>query len=183
MEAAGNGAENLDDAIYNARPAGFPVAWTNPFNRANRESGAIIVGAGEPPSNNFGPDRSRLDFSNYGAVLDAQGWGREVVTSGYGDLQGGGNEDLWYTSQFAGTSSASPIVVGSISCVQGVLHAQGRPLMTPADARRCLRATGSIQQDAPGRPASQRIGNRPNIRQLLSCAGPVKNVKPRPEGD
>ena len=175
VEAAGNGAESLDDPIYSIPDTGFPTNWTNPFNRANRDSGVYYSGAGAPPSNNFGPDRSRLDFSNYGAVLDAQGWGREVVTTGYGDLQGGDDyEDLWYTSQFAGTSSASPIVVGALSCVQGVLHAKGRPLMTPADARRCLRATGSVQQDAPGRPASQRIGNRSNIRQLLNCAGPSK---------
>ena len=45
----GNGAENLDDALYAARPPGFPALWTNPFNRANRDSGAVVVGAGAPP--------------------------------------------------------------------------------------------------------------------------------------
>lgn len=183
VEAAGNGAENLDDAIYSVRPAGFPASWTNPFNRSNRDSGAIIVGAGAPPpgthGRNHGPDRSRLDFSNWGASVDAQGWGREVTTAGYGDLQGGSNEDLWYTDTFSGTSSASPIVVGAIAAVQGILRARGSTLMTPAKARQCLRTTGSTQQDAPGRPRTQRIGNRPNIRALLTCAiGPViKNVK------
>jgi hypothetical protein len=49
VEAAGNGAENLDDPLYNTRPAGFPTTWTNPFNRTNRDSGAILVGAGAPP--------------------------------------------------------------------------------------------------------------------------------------
>ncbi|NTU86261.1 MAG: S8 family serine peptidase, partial [Chloroflexales bacterium] len=112
VEAAGNGAENLDDPIYEQRPAGFPASWTNPFNRANRDSGAILVGAGAPPpgthGNDHGPDRSRLGFSNYGALIDAQGWGREVTTCGYGDLQGPvGQEDLWYTDRFSGTSSAS----------------------------------------------------------------------------
>jgi len=34
--------------------------------------------------------------------------------------------------------------------------------------RSVLRSTGSPQQDAPGRPASQRIGNRPNLRQVLA---------------
>jgi len=107
VEAAGNGSENLDDPIYNTRPAGFPASWTNPFNRANRDSGAIVVGAGAPPpgthGRDHGPDRSRLDFSNWGALIDAQGWGREVTTTGYGDLQGGGNEDEWYTDRFSGT--------------------------------------------------------------------------------
>lgn len=174
VSAAGNGAENLDDPIYNVRPAGFPAGWRNPFNRNLADSGSIIAGAGAPPpgthGHNHGPDRSRLDFSNFGSVLDAQGWGREVTTTGYGDLQGGVNENLWYTDQFSGTSSASPIVVGSIACVQGVLRARQRPVLSPTRARELLRATGSPQTDAAGRPRSQRIGNRPNLRQLIGLA-------------
>jgi len=177
VEAAGNGAQNLDDPIYSVRPAGFPATWTNPFNRANPQCGAIIVGAGAPPpgthSRNHGPDRSRLDFSNFGACVDSQGWGREVTSTGYGDLQGGLNQDFWYTDQFSGTSSASPIVVGAIACVQGYLRAQGRIPLSPARARDLLRATGSPQQDAPGRPATQRIGNRPNLRQMIANVTPV----------
>jgi hypothetical protein len=184
VEAAGNGAENLDDALYNAPAPGFPAGWTNPFNRANRDSGAVVVGAGAPPpgthGRDHGPDRSRLDFSNFGAIVDAQGWGREVTTCAYGDLQGGVNEDLWYTDRFSGTSSASPIVVGALGCVQGMLMARNRPLFTPARARQCLRSTGTAQQDAPGRPRTQRIGNRPDIRALFECAGGkllLKDVK------
>lgn len=174
VEAAGNGFQNLDDAIYNTRPTGFPTGWTNPFNVNNASSGAVVVGAGAPPpgthGRDHGPDRSRLDFSNYGARVDAQGWGREVTTAGYGDLQGGTAPDLWYTDQFSGTSSASPIVVGALSCVQGALRGRGRIPLSPARARELLRATGSPQQDAPGRPATQRIGNRPNLRQLIDTA-------------
>lgn len=174
VEAAGNGAENLDDPIYQNPAPGFPAGWTNPFRRSNRDSGAIVVGAGAPPpgthGRNHGPDRSRLDFSNWGALIDAQGWGREVTTCGYGDLQGGSNENLWYTDTFSGTSSASPIVVGVCASIQGMARARGRPPLTPAQMRNCLRTTGSPQQDAPGRPATQRIGNRPNLRQLVTCA-------------
>jgi hypothetical protein len=172
VEAAGNGSQDLDAAVYNQRPAGFPTSWKNPFNPANPTSGAVIVGAGAPPpgthGRDHGPDRSRLGFSNYGRRVDCQGWGREVTTTGYGDLQGGTNEDLWYTNQFSGTSSASPIVVGALACVQGVLRSQGGALLTPAKAITALRATGSPQQDAPSRPATQRIGNRPDLRQLIS---------------
>ena len=174
VEAAGNGAENLDDAIYQNPAPGFPAGWTNPFRRANRDSGAIVVGAGAPPpgthGRNHGADRSRLDFSNFGALIDAQGWGREVTTAAYGDLQGGTNEDLWYTDTFSGTSSASPIVVGVAASLQGMARARGVPVLTPAQFRNCLRTTGSAQQDEPGRPATQRIGNRPNLRQLSVCA-------------
>jgi hypothetical protein len=177
VEAAGNGAENLDDPIYNTPAPGFPASWANPFRRGARDSGAILVGAGAPPpgthGRNHGPDRSRLDFSNYGSAVDAQGWGREVTTTGYGDLQGGTNEDFWYTDQFSGTSSASPIVVGALGCAQGNRRARSVPLLTPATARQLLRTTGSPQQDAPGRPATQRIGTRPNLRQLIGGLPPL----------
>jgi hypothetical protein len=129
-----------------------------------------VVGAGAPPpgthGRNHGPDRSRLDFSNYGSIVDAQGWGREVTTCAYGDLQGGTHEDEWYTDQFSGTSSASPIVVGALACLQGVARANGQ-LLTPANARAHLRATGSPQQASPAAPVTQRIGNRPDVRALI----------------
>ena len=181
VEAAGNGTENLDDGIYNNPAPGFPASWTNPFNRGNRDSGTIVVGAGAPPPGthgaNHGPDRSRLDFSNYGALVDAQGWGREVTSTGYGDLQGGSDENKWYTNHFSGTSSASPIVVGALGCVQGGLKAAGQTLLTPANARSLLRTTGSPQTDAPGWPATQRIGNRPDLRGMFDHLFPKKGKK------
>jgi hypothetical protein len=179
VEAGGNGAQNLDDPIYNNPGPGFPASWRNPFNRNNRDSGAIIVGAGAPPPGthgaNHGPDRSRLDFSNYGSCVDAQGWGREVTTTGYGDLQGGQNEDVWYTDRFSGTSSASPIIVGALACAQGVLRARGSTIYTPATARQALRTKGSPQQDAPGRPSTQRIGMRPDLRKMVGISIKLKD--------
>lgn len=171
VEAAGNGAQNLDDPVYDNALAAFPPWWRNPFRReGGYDSGAVLVGAGAPPpgthGNNHGPDRSRLGFSNYGACVDAQGWGREVTTCGYGNLQGGNDEDRWYSDSFSGTSSASPIVVGSLAVAQGILKHKGA-LLTPALARDVLRATGSPQTAASGRPASQRIGNRPDLAQII----------------
>lgn len=171
VEAAGNGAENLDDALYDARPSGFPPDWTNPFDRSGRDSGSIVVGAGAPPpgthGQHHGPDRSRLDFSNYGSIVDTQGWGREVTTTGYGDLQGGNDENAWYTDRFSGTSSASPLVVGVLGCMQGARRAAGHGPAGPILTRQLLRRTGAPQADAPGRPRTQRIGNRPDLRQLI----------------
>lgn len=177
VAAAGNGAESLDDAVYERRPAEFPAWWRNPFNPANPSSAAVLVGAGAPPpgthGRDHGPDRSRLAFSNYGARVDAQGWGREVTTTGGfwdrpGDLQGGAEEIGWYTDTFSGTSSASPVVVGALAALQGMLKAAAQEPMSPERARAVLRATGSPQQDAPGRPASQRIGNRPDIKAAVT---------------
>jgi hypothetical protein len=177
VAAAGNGQENLDDAIYDQKPIGFPANWINPFKRKGVDSGAITVGAGAPPNGTHGltiadPDRSRLAFSNYGEMVDAQGWGMAVTTTGGGDLQGGNDEDRWYTDSFNGTSSATPMVVGALACVQGVLRWLGRPRLTPAEARELLRTTGSPQDDAPNRLASQqRIGNRPDIHEMLDVLG------------
>lgn len=191
VEAAGNGAENLDDGIYDAAPPAphgpFPSWWVNPFRRNPLDSGAILVGAGAPPpgthGRNHGPDRSRLGFSNFGANVDAQGWGREVTTTGgradsQGDLQGGPSEDAWYTDLFSGTSSASPIVVGAVGCLQGILRATGASPLTAGAARTLLRATGSPQQDAPGRPRTQRIGNRPDLRAMVARAVPRQATVP-----
>jgi hypothetical protein len=170
VSAAGNGAEDLDDPLYSVRPTTppnvFDPSWVNPFDRTRRDSGSIIVGAGAPPSNAFGLDRSRLGFSNFGALVDAQGWGAGVVGCGYGDLQNGVEERL-YTATFSGTSSASPIVVGALASLQGMRKAAGRPPLTPAEARALLRAAGAPQTNG-GQPVTERIGNRPDIRAMAA---------------
>lgn len=150
-EAAGNGAENLDDVIYASK-----------FDTTYRNSHAIICGAGAPPSGNYGADRSRLSFSNYGARVNLQGYGREVTTCGYGDLfNGNSDEQQYYTSTFSGTSSASPIVTGSVLALQGIYKAQyGNAVMNSDRIRDVLIATGSPQQSN----TTQHIGPRPNLR-------------------
>ncbi len=175
VEVGGNGAEDLDHPIYDIGNKLFPTNWSNPFKRtANSDCGAILVGAGAPPTGthgrNHGPGRSRLAFSNYGSCIDAQGWGEEVTTCAYGDLVGGSNQNTWYTDTFSGTSSASPIVVGAIACIQGILSANGKVKLTPARTRAILRRTGSLQQDAPQRSIKQRIGNLPDLRQIIKEA-------------
>lgn len=167
IEAAGNGNQDLDDPRLNNPQSGFPRDWKNPLNRSLADCGAVLVGAGAPPVGNWGPNHSRLDFSNYGTSVDVQGYGREVVTTGYGDLQRGTRQKL-YTARFSGTSSASPIVVGTVVALQGVAKAEFGTTLTPADIRKLVRATGTPQTNAPSRPTTQRIGNFPNLKELLS---------------
>ncbi|MEU5436128.1 S8 family serine peptidase [Streptomyces sp. NPDC020719] len=177
VEAAGNGADSLDDALYEARPDGFPAWWRNPFGPAGPSSGAIVVGAGAPPpgthGRDHGPDRSRLGFSNFGTRVDAQGWGHEVTAAGGfwnrpGELQGGQEEDTWYTDAFSGTSPAAAMVAGAVAALQGMLRTAGLKPLPPAYVRDVLRATGSPQREAPGRPPSQRIGTRPDLRAAVA---------------
>ena len=137
IEAAGNGYENLDHRAYNRK-----------FDRKKRDSGAIMVGAGAPPRAGFS-DRERLDFSNYGARVDVQGWGRKVATLDYGDLQACDREhrenvDRDYTNEFSGTSSASPIVAGAAVILQNAAREQGR-VLAPNELRELLIRTGPPQ--------------------------------------
>jgi serine protease len=89
----------------------------NRFNRTFRDSGAIIVGAGQPGN------RSKLGFSSYGSRVDLQGWGSSVVTNGYGNpFSDPDTADVTrqYTNVVGGSASASLIVAGAAVNLQGV---------------------------------------------------------------
>ncbi len=139
VEAAGNGQQDLDDPVY-----------LGLFDREQRDSGAIMVGA---------TDGSALWpawFTNHGSRVDLSGWGEDVVTCGYGDLQGGA-ETAWYTARFAGTSSASPIVTGAVAALQGMVAAQTGLSLDAGLARTILRQTGTPAQ------GDQQVGPRPDL--------------------
>jgi hypothetical protein len=155
IAVAGNGGVDLDSPQCLGR-----------FNRAVRDSGAIIVGAGVPPVGNLGPDRSRMYYSSYGSRVDLQGWGARVCTTGYGDLQGDSKKNKWYTKDFGGTSSAAPIVAGAVSILSSIAQARGSN-KSPGWIRSVLVSTGSPQQDAPSYPASENIGPRPNLKEAI----------------
>jgi len=168
VEAAGNGNENFNLAIFNG-------------TGLQKDSGAVVVGAGIPPTNYFdkfgfgagmpgyskiGVPRSRIWFSNYGKIVNVQGWGWHVTTLGYGDAQGGA-EKRWYSLRFSGTSSASPIVTGAVACIQGRAKAKLGAPMTPAQVRALLIKTGTPQVPGPGVPLTQHIGPQPNLEKAF----------------
>ncbi len=169
VEAAGNGNENFDQAIY--RNSGL-----------QRDAGAIVVGAGVPPTNYFGffgnewgfskyetlgNPRSRIFFSNYGKIVNVQAWGWHVTTTGYGDAQGGSDEAKWQTHRFSGTSSASPIVTAAVACIQGHAKAKKGTPLAPSKVREIMIKTGTKQEAGPGVPLSQHIGPQPNLAKAL----------------
>ncbi|MEE9297281.1 MAG: S8 family serine peptidase [Phycisphaerae bacterium] len=164
VEAAGNGSQDLDAAVYSTGNGGH---W--PFLPAN-DSGAIIVGAGAPPGHLDG-DRSRLGFSNWGSTVDLQGRGGQVYTTGYGDAYSAEGKNRFFTSLFSGTSSASPIVASACITLQAAYKANTGIVLTPAQAKSHLQATGSGQLDGTN-PASQNIGPRPNAAAALTVALP-----------
>lgn len=150
VEAAGNGDEDFDDPVYE-----------DLFDRSVRDSGAIVVGAAAPPREN-GYERdhlTRLDFSNHGARVDVMGYGTMVTTTGYGDLFHQW-ENNFYTAQFGGTSSASPIVAGAVAALSSMVKEKGENI-SPLEMRDLLKATFTPQryQGLPGR-----IGGLPDIK-------------------
>jgi len=158
VEAAGNGAEDLDHEAYDGK-----------LDRRRRDSGAIMVGAGAPAVSGW-KDRSRLDFSNYGSRVDVQGWGRMVATLDYGDLQGCGATGRKYTNLFGGTSSASPIVAGAALLVESIVKTEKGSPLSPMQLRTLLVETGSPQTDGPHGPAKQHIGPRPDLSVAVERA-------------
>lgn len=154
VEAAGNGAANLDSSIYGGR-----------FTRSVRDSGAILVGA----SGGYFANNSPACFTNFGSRVDVQGWGDWVATLGYGDwIRVNGDDDRqWYTNRFGGTSSATPIVAGAAASIQGHRKARGLPVLNSKKMRQVLVQTGTPQP----RPVTQKIGPLPDLRRALQAHG------------
>ncbi len=162
VESAANGFEDLDSAVYNGA-----------FDRNKKDSGAIIVGAGLPEGNVYGPgpDRERCEESNYGSRVDLQGWGRFVVTAGYGVLRKEQGENNWYTDVFGATSAATAMVAGAAALIQSIVKERGRGPLAPEELRRLLVSTGTPQTGN----ANQHIGPRPDLRAAIEALDATGN--------
>jgi subtilisin family serine protease len=162
VEAAGNGNVNLDDPIHGTGNGGH---W--PFTQA-QDSGAIIVGGGAAPLAFGGSttERSRLTFSTYGSTVDLQGWGERVATTGYGSLYSSEGNNVLY-GLFSGTSSASPVVAGACVLLQSVYKTRTGGVLTPAQVKQSLVATGTPQQSGLN-PVTENIGSLPNVKAALA---------------
>lgn len=164
VEAAGNGGENLDDAIYS-------TGTHQPFN-GTKHSGAIIVGASsaDPTFGGSSTARSRLWYSNYGSRVDVQGIGEQIVTTGYGDLFSTDGADAYYTADFGGTSGASPIVTSAVVLLQSVYKAStGGSVLNAGQISSIFKATGKSQQTGTF-PVSEHIGPMPDLLAATQMA-------------
>ncbi len=142
VEAAGNGNMDLD-------------AWVNAsgqtiLNRGSLQfldSGAIMVGASLSALDATGAAHDRWGFSNFGSRIDCYGWGENIVTAGYGDLDPGTGDNSTYTDTFGGTSGASPMIVGAAIILQGMYQATTGTRLSPGQMRALLSnpATGTPQ--------------------------------------
>ena len=148
VETGGNGNEDLDSAPMMGR-----------FDRAVRDSGAIVVGAGDSAT------RTALTFSSHGTRVDLQGYGNNITTTGgNGNLQGGNapeNVLRRYTRTFGGTSGAGPIVTNAVVAVQSYLKATGQGVYTAKQMTQLLRETGTPQT------GTRLVGPLPNVAAAL----------------
>ncbi|HEY7132446.1 MAG TPA: S8 family serine peptidase [Candidatus Limnocylindrales bacterium] len=156
VEAGANGSEDLDafmdtggNAILNRGSAAF------------RDSGAIMVGAASSAS-----PHTRMWFSNFGSRIDCFGWGENIDTTGDGWT---GTATNLYTTNFGGTSGASPIIAGAAILVQSLAESSLGFRFSPLAVRRILSnaATGT----ASATPASDLIGVMPNLNAIAT--GPL----------
>ena len=161
VEAAGNGIADLDtytnasgDNILNRGDAAF------------RDSGAIMVGSAES-----GVDHDRYVGcgvgcgSNYGSRIDCFGWGENITTAGYGDLDAGTGDNSTYTDTFGGTSGASPMITGATLILQGMYEATTGVRLSPGQMRALL--SDPLTGTAQGPNVAGNIGVMPNLRAII----------------
>jgi len=131
IEAAGNGNCDLDQA-------GFKGAFNS--NDAAKDSGAIIVGAGQKLT------RNRAGFSSFGSRVDTHAEGdNRIYTTGYGDKYNSEGENHFYTDEFGGTSGASPMVTGAAVSLASMLWEYHGSFWDPKEMRDLLRREGTPQ--------------------------------------
>jgi hypothetical protein len=147
VAAAGNGNIDLDN---HPNLIGY---------RGRGDSGAIIVGAGTPNTNH-----DRLSFSSYGSRVNVQGWGRDVLTPGYGGYAQYGNDPRQSYNYFSGTSSATPIVSTAVVAIQCYYKSLTNRVLDCKKIRNILIETGITQGN---NTISEPIGPLPNIETAL----------------
>jgi hypothetical protein len=153
VEAGGNGGAPTPNTGYNTGG----LTWYG-------DNYAAIVGAGGVYSGGtyLEGDLQRISWASYGPRYNVQGWGENVVTTGYRDLDDSLGFNYRYTNTFAGTSSASPIIAGAMACCVGYYKAQGMNItyLPPNEVRSLLVSYSTPQVTPP----TGNIGPRPDLK-------------------
>lgn len=161
IEAGANGGNDLDQ--FRDRNGKQVLNRNSPDFK---DSGAIMVGAASARV-----PHKRSYFSNYGSRVDVYGWGNAVDTT---DAKPSEFITNLYTSSFAGTSSASPIIAGAAASIQGIAKNNQGKVYTPSQIRAILSdpSTGTKSND----PTSDKIGVLPDLKAILSKLGFSPNL-------
>src|SRR5690606_24516582 len=140
----GNGTNNGSAPALNMDTyttlGGMQIFNLAPTNPDFRDSGAIIVSA----ATSVAP-HTRRNYGPYGARIDCYAWSQNINTLSSNDS--GSTSD--YTTNFGGTSGASPIIVGAALAVQGIMQAQQGYRLSPLQMRALLSNPAFGTQPAP----------------------------------
>lgn len=149
---AGNGNRSLDDPQLLRR-----------FDRTFRDSGAIIVASTDAGL------LVRAHYSNWGSRIDANAWGNQVYSAGYGNLFFGNNDVRQaYTDAYTGTSSSTPHIAGVVMSMQGAARRQLGRSLTLAEIQDALHDHGATTPDA--------IGRRPDLPAIFRALGIIDGL-------
>ncbi|MBI2345966.1 MAG: S8 family serine peptidase [Deltaproteobacteria bacterium] len=120
------GVANAGKALHECAPN--ETMWGTPAPYLTEDSGAILVGASEGASHYYNP------ISNCGPRVDVYAWGKEVITTGYGDYFPGldqkteENTTRWYNyAYYWGTSAATAQIGGVVTLLQEYVRKQVCP--------------------------------------------------------
>ncbi len=146
VEAGGNGSIDTDE-----------MQWSD-------DSGAIIVGAGRVGLNGL----ARGMWTSYGMRYNLQGWEERIFTCGYGDYYSAEGTNLYYTSDFGGTSGASAMAAGVVADCIGFWQANvDASPPSPRFLRALLITTGEPQRHTLALPGH--IGPLPDLRSAFDA--------------
>ena len=159
---AGNGGQDLGTILAPDLVDGTSLRiWLGGGPKIKRNhSLAVMVGAGDPEDHSrWVDDVSPGVGSNFGTRVDCQGWGRGVLTVG---------EIPDLTIEYGGTSAASAMVAGVITCMQGAAKPVGS--LTPEHIRGMFGerdAQGNLKYGKGDKKGE--IGPLPNLTKLIQA--------------
>jgi MYXO-CTERM domain-containing protein len=141
---------SVEDGVRRVEAIASAVAASNPGDVVMLEMQDLGAGGDYAPAEVWEPvwvvTRAGVDAGV--VIVAAAGNGEAVRTLGYGDggmVGGPADKHQYYTAEFAGTSSATPIVAGACVAIQGIALAQTGATLTPGELRELLAVTGTPQ--------------------------------------
>jgi hypothetical protein len=160
LVAASNGSNRTDKKVGSVQGRGVDLSqWRNFYDHG--DAGAILVGAcqswdGKPHKYSNHHYRHRM--------LNA--WGDSVTTLSYGELQDKPGDDRDYTDNYAGTSSATPMVTGALALIQSYAMEQHHLYLNAEQMHLLVMASGYDDASEAGSEVLP-MGARPNVQGAL----------------
>lgn len=160
VNAACNGSYATDASKGATRYYGIDLSQWQYFDD-HGDADAILIGACQSW------DGKPHQYSNYNyryRMLNA--WGDSVATLGYGALQDKSGHDRDYTDNYAGTSSATPLVTGALALIQSYAIEQHHLYLNANQMHLLVMESGYEDATLPDADALP-MGARPNVHGAL----------------